>query len=292
MSKKILVTGATGTLGSEVVKALKKSGAAFKAGVRDAAKATQKFGAGVELVEFDFANPSTYAAATEDVDRVFLLGPPLNYEMDKLLAPFIDHLNAQSIKRVAYLSAYKSETIAHGLKVHKVLEEKLHALNFQVTTLKPSFFAQNFKNYEWDNITKYKIVYSPSGDGKVAFVDIRDVAEVAAKVLTESGHEGKTYELTGPETLSMSDVANILTEIRGEKIVYPNPTPEQYAQTLKQAGAPDFIAPYMTLVYSMISNGHVNHVTPDAERLLGRKPGSLRKVLEESFSEVTAYFKP
>ena len=134
-----------------------------------------------------------------------------------------------------------------------------------------------FSNYL--NITKYKITYTPSGSGKTAFVDIADVGEVAAKVLTENGHEGKEYILTGPESLSYYDAAALLTEVRMEPITYPAPTPQQYTETLKQAGAPDFIAPYMITVYSMIANNQVDHVSHVIPQLLGRSATPLKTVL-------------
>jgi len=276
---KILVTGATGTVGSSVVKSLAHINADFVAGIRDHAKAKEKLGVAAPLVSFDFADSRTFAAATKGIDRVFLIGPPLDYTLDKLLAPFIDYLKSQNILRVVYLSAFGVDKISNELTFHKVVEEKLKADGFKLTTLRPTFFAQNFKNYEWGNITKYKITYTPSGNGKTAFVDIADVGEVAAKVLTENGHEGKDYILTGPESLSYHDAAALLTEVRKEPISYPAPTPEQYKETLKQAGAPDFIAPYMITVYSMIANNQVNYVSNAIPQLLGRAATSLKTVL-------------
>jgi len=276
---KILVTGSTGTVGSAVVKSLAHIKADYVAGVRNLSKATEKLGNSVPLVTFDFADLRTYATATQGVDRVFLIGPPLDYTLDKLLAPFIDYLKGQKIFRVVYISAFGVDKISNELSFHKTVEEKLKADKFQVTILRPTFFAQNFKNYEWDNITKYKITYTPSGNGKTAFVDIADVGDVAAKVLTENGHEGKEYTLTGPESLSYFDAATLLTEVRKEPITYPAPTPEQYAATLKQAGAPDFIAPYMITVYSMIANNHVDYVSQAIPQLLGRSATSLKTVL-------------
>ncbi len=276
---KILVTGATGTVGSSVVKSLAHIKADFVAGVRDHAKAKNKLGATTPLVKFDFADLSTYSAATQDVDRVFLIGPPLDYTLDKLLAPFIDFLKSKHIYRVVYLSAFGVDKVSNELTFHKIVEEKLKADGFQLTVLRPTFFAQNFKNYEWDNITKYKITYTPSGTGKTAFVDIDDVGEVAAKALTENGHVGKDYILTGPESLSYYDAAALLSEVRKEPITYPAPTPEQYTETLKQAGAPDFIAPYMITVYSMILNNHVDYVSPVIPQLLGRPATPLKTVL-------------
>jgi uncharacterized protein YbjT (DUF2867 family) len=148
----------------------------------------------------------------------------------------------------------------------------------------PSFFAQNFKNYEWENITQRNIVFVPAGEGKVGFVDVEDIALVAATILTEEGHTGKTYKLTGPEKLSYKEAADLLSEVTGRKVHYPNPSPEVFTQTLKAAGAPDFIAPYMTAVYSLIANNHVNFLSDDIQRVTGKNPTPLKKVFEKDFS--------
>lgn len=283
MSNKILVTGATGTIGKAVVKALSNEKRSFVAAVRNTAKASEKLGAGVELVNFDFEDPSTYEAATNGVDKVFLVGPPLVTNLDSLLTPFIDFLKAKEIKRVIYIGSLGMEKMP-DLPFHVVLSEKLKKDGFDYTILKPSFFAQNFKNYEWDNITQRNITYAPAGIGKVAFVDVNDIAQLAVKALLEDGHIGKEYEITGPETLTYADAALLLSEVTNKQIVYPNPRSEEYTGALKSAGAPDFIAPYMISVYSLIANDEVNIVSPVVEKLTGRKPTSLKEVLERDFS--------
>lgn len=171
------------------------------------------------------------------------------------------------------------------LPFHVILSEKLKQDGFDYTILKPSFFAQNFKNYEWDNIVQRGITFVPAGNGKVAFVDVYDIAEVAVQALTEDGHVGKEYDITGPQALSYADAASILSEVLNKPVAYPNPTPQEYAGTLKGAGAPDFIAPYMISVYSLIANDQVNIVSPVVEKLTGKKPASLKEVLQRDFSQ-------
>ncbi len=284
MAEKILVTGATGTVGSAVVEALRAKGAAFVAASRDVEKAKQKLGADVDVVAFEFENPATYAAATADVTKVFLVGPPLNTEMDALLTPFIHFLQEAGINRVVYLSAAGAEILAEAMPFHTNLENLLKDEGFALTILRPTFFAQNFGNYERENVLTRKVLYSPAGQGKAAFVDIHDVGEVAATVLLGSGHAGKEYNLTGPTPYSYADVAGLLTEIGGEPIFYPAPSPEEYARTLQAAGAPGFIAPYMNRVYALIRDGHADFISPDVETILGKKPGDLKPVLKERFA--------
>ncbi len=278
-----MVTGATGTIGKALIKKLVESGAGFKAAVRDSEKGRAAFGEGVELAEFDFSDPASFDTATEGIDRVFLLGPPMVLNLDSLLIPFIDHLKAKGINRVVYLAALKLEEVKE-LPFHEIIIEKLRKEGFDYTVLKPSFFAQNFKNYEWENITQRGITYAPAGTGKVGFIDINDIANAAATVLTTEGHSGREYELTGPECLSYQDAAELLSQVTGKKIVYPNPSPEEYTQALKAGGAPDFIAPYMISVYSLVADGKVDLVTGEVERITGKKPTPLKEVLHRDFA--------
>jgi uncharacterized protein YbjT (DUF2867 family) len=283
MSAKILVTGATGTIGKAVVSALTENNAGFVAGVRNVAESVSKFPAGTSTVAFDFTNPATFEAALAGVDRVFLLGPPLVHNLDEVLAPFIDFLKAKSILRVVYMSALKVDEVAE-LPFHKLVTEKLIADGFALTVIKPSFFAQNFRNYEYDNIMQRGITFTVAGTGKVGFVDAHDIGRSIAAVLTNDGHIGKTYELTGPESLSHTEAAQLLSEATGKTIVYPQPSPADYRAALAAAGAPPFVADYMIKVYSIIADHKVDYVTNHVELLTGRKPTPLRDVLVRDFS--------
>ncbi|MGF1638047.1 MAG: SDR family oxidoreductase [Cyclobacteriaceae bacterium] len=286
MSKKILITGATGTVGKSLVKELQASKVNFLAGTRDQEKAKETLNIGEEeWVKFDFTDINTFEKATENVDRVFLLGPPLTTNLEKIVIPFVDFLQHKGINRVVYLSALGNESLNGDLAFHGIMENYLKEKQFDFTILQPSFFAQNFKNYEYENLMERGITFNVAGEGKVGFVDTEDIAKVAAKVLIEEGHSGNTYKLTGPELLSLSDAANVLSEVLNKKIVYPNPTENEFRAALKAGGAPDFIADYMIPVYGMIKSGTVGYLTHDIEQVLGQKPASLRTVLERDFGK-------
>ncbi len=285
MSKKILVTGATGTIGKALVKALQAKGASFKAAARDLEKAKKVSGlTDGEVVYFDFTDINTYKNAIEGIDTVFLLGPPVTLNLERQINPFLDFIKSNDIKRVVYISAMGAENMGDDLAFHAIVENKLQEDGFEYTILKPSFFAQNFKNYEWENITQRGITYVVAGKGKAGFVDVEDIAAVAAAALTEDTHIGKTYHLTGPETLSYYEAADILSDVTGKTIVYPNPTPEEYTGALKAAGAPDFIAKYMINVYSLIVRNEADITTDDVERVTGKKPTGLKEVLLRDFA--------
>ncbi|MFY7666567.1 SDR family oxidoreductase [Flavobacterium sp.] len=276
---KILITGASGTNGKALAEVLTNRRVAVKLASRNPLP-TNEYS---EYVPFDFADVSTFEAAVADVDRVFLLGPPLQFGIEALLTPFIDFLKEKGINRVVYFSAFASEKMGDNFEFHLNLEKKLAADGFAYTILRPSFFAQNFKNYEFENITQRNIIFMPAGLGKAAFVDVYDIAEVAAKALTEDGHEHKTYELTGPELLTYEDLAAYLTEILGKKITYPNPTPEVFRQVLVDSGAPEFVANYLISVYGVIAKKEAEVIADGVELVLGRKATDVKTVLKRDF---------
>lgn len=286
MDKKILITGATGTIGQSLVKQLQTSNVNFVAGTRDFEKAESVLGISQDAWrKFDFSDASTYEKATENVDRVFLLGPPLTLNMETIILPFLDFLQSKGIIRIVYLSALGNESLKGDLAFHHILENHLKENEFDYTILQPSFFAQNFKNFEFENLMERGITFNVAGDGKTGFVDAEDIAAVAAKVLTEDGHSQQTYQLTGPQLLDFYEAAAILTEVLGKQIVYPNPNEEQYRAALKAGGAPDFIADYMISIYGMIKSGTVGHLSNDVEKVLGRGPNDLKSVLIRDFAK-------
>lgn len=284
MTEKILVTGATGTIGKALVKALTIKGASFVAGVTTEQKGKDLLGEDVPTVVFNYENKETYASATEGITKVFLLGPPLRTDLDKLVIPFLAHLNASGINRVVYISALGLDEVKE-LPFHTKVVEAIKGYGFKYTILLPTFFAQNFKNYEWENITQRSVTFVPAGSGRTGFVDVEDIALVAATVLTEDNHEGKTYTITGPELLSYTEAAKQLSEVLRKPVHYPAPSPELFTQVLKEAGAPAFIASYMIPVYSLIADGKVAILSDDVERLTGKKPTPLKKVLERDFGQ-------
>ncbi|MDQ3393931.1 MAG: SDR family oxidoreductase [Bacteroidota bacterium] len=286
MSEKILITGATGTIGKSLVKQLQASKVNFVAGTRDFNKAKTTLNLSQdEWVKFDFTDEKSFEKATKDVDRIFLLGPPLTFNLDQILKSFVDFVQQKGINRVVYISAFGNESLDGDLAFHGIMENYLNDKQFDYTILQPSFFSQNFKNYEYENLMERGITFNVAGEGKVGFVDTEDVAKVAAKVLTENGHSGKTYQLTGPELLSYDDVANLLSEVLDKEIVYPNPTEEEYRGALKAGGAPDFVADYMIPIFGMIKNGTVGRLTNDIEQVLGKKPIDLKTVLKRDFGK-------
>jgi len=280
--KTYFVSGATGTVGTEVVRALLAGGYAVKAASRHPQKSIEEFGDAVEAVHFDFSDESTFSAA-DGTDGVFVLGPPMVLDLFNLLTPFIDYVTGKS-QRIVYLSANGMDDLKE-LPFHAQAEQKLKASDADWRIVRPGFFMQNLGNYERENIEQRKMVFVPAGDEKTAFVSTRDVGNSVAKLLTDDACRHQTFTLTGPDAMNYDQVAKLLSDVLGEEIVYPNPDEATYRHVLSQAGAPDFVADYMIPVYGLIKDGKTREVTDDVEKLTGQKPETLREVIARDFTK-------
>lgn len=275
------ITGATGSVGTEVIKALLQQNQQVIAASRHPERSKEQFGDSVKAVHFDFEDASTFAAL-DGADGVFLLGPPLYPDLYKLLTPFTDYLIQQDGQRVVYLSAYGMDNLPE-LPFHQQMEDKLKQSDLDWRIVRPGFFMQNFGNYERENIEQRKVIFFPAGGGKTGFISTRDIGEAVATLLTEDKHNHQIFTLTGGEAYTHFEVANMLSELQGEPITYANPDEQTYRNALAQAGAPAFVADYMLPVYGLIRKGKVKDLTTDVERLTGQKPESLQSVLERDF---------
>jgi uncharacterized protein YbjT (DUF2867 family) len=215
MSRPVLVTGATGTIGRDVAKQLSAKDVSVRAGVRDQAKARKQFGSQIALTPFDFENEKTFSGALEGVEKVFLLPPLLPNQLEVMNA-FVDAAKRAGVRRMVKLSAIgvDDETQPTAIKWHGANEEHIRESGLAFTFLRPNSFMQNFFTYF---LPRNGAIYLPWGNGTASFVDTRDIATVAAKVLTSDGHEGKIYTLTGPATLGIAEVARILSEMTGRE---------------------------------------------------------------------------
>ena len=277
------ITGATGTVGQAVIAALLEANQSVIAASRHPEKSQEQFGNKVKAVHFDYEDINTFKEAA-GTDGVFLLGPPMYPDLFKLLVPFVDYLQGKGPKRVVYLSANGMEHLSE-LPFHAQMEEKLQGSDLDWRVVRPGFFMQNFGNYERENIEQRKVIFVPAGEEKTAFISTKDIGASVATLLVNDEHRHQTYVLTGDEAYNHFEVAELLSDIRGEKITYANPDEETYRKVLADAGAPDFVADYMIPVYGMIKKGHVKNITDDVEKLNGQKPEPLKAVLDRDFGK-------
>ena len=261
----ILVTGASGTVGSEVVKALGGRSAGVRAGYRTR---PQSVPAGVESVKLDYERPETIRPALQGVDTLFLLSNTVDPERK-----VVDEAKRAGVKRIVKLSvigaAEEGFTFARW---HRAVEKYIEASGLGWTFLRPNGFMQNVVTYMGETMRSQSAIYSPAGNAAASHVDARDVGAVGARVLTDKGHEGKAYELTGPAALTYGQIAEILSRVLGRTIGYVPISPEQYRQAAVAAGTPEGYANALVDLNRYYLEGKASVVTPAVRQLTGRDP--------------------
>lgn len=279
MSDKILVTGATGNVGFEVVCLLSERGYQVKAAMRSHSNSRINLPAGVESVAFDFEQPQTFEPALRGMTILFLVRPPAISQVKKCIYPAIAAAQAAGVERVVFLSLLGVEQIA--IAPHAKIEAYIKSLGVPYTFLRPSFFMQNLSTTHCQDIRDNNEIFVPAGKGKTSFIDVRDIAAVAVKVMTEPGHENKAYDLTGSSALDYYEVAEIFTNVLGRQIVYTNPAIFKYALSMYRRGwKAEFIAVTIA-IYTTARLGLAAIVTPDVEHLLQRSPIDMEKFVRD-----------
>ena len=284
-----LVTGASGTVGSEVINQL--SGATADANIRAGAHSIENIKKVVksdivEPIQIDYNKPDTLKDALKDVDRVLLL-TPFQSDMVELSSNFLKEIeNAGNIKHIVKLSVMgaDSEPGIIGSRLHRQVEKMMEDTGIPFTFLRPNFFMQNFVNFFSQSIKEQGAFYLPAEDGKVSFVDVRDIASVAVQVLTKNNdgrHNGKAYVITGPEAISYGDVARILSEQLRKKISYVNISEDDSRKGMKDTGGDDWTINYMMELFNIIRMGYLSQVSSVIEEVTGRKAISLSQFAED-----------
>jgi len=281
VTESILVTGATGTVGQHVVAALSDRAVSIKVGVRDPETVSTEIADAGEVIAFDFTKPETWGRALTDVDRMFLVRPPV---VDKSkIAEFVEAADRQGVARVVYLSTLGAEK--NVLIPHHWIENRITATDMEYTLLRASFFMQNLSEVHRRDIVDHDEIFVPAGSGKTSFVDARDLGAVAAVVLTESGHANQAYELTGPEALDYGEVATIFSDVLERSITYPQPSLLAFATRMRRRGEPLGFIALMCGIYTTARVGLAGRVTGDSRRLLGRHPRQMRAFVEDYAAE-------
>jgi len=275
---KIFITGASGNTGGEVLRHAVKAGASVRAGYQSADKA-KGAPAEVEAVVVDFMKPGSLLAALEGVERVFLVGPAAA-NLVELERSAMDDIRRSGVRQVVKLSAMgPREAIFPGL--HRQSEDYIRESGIAYTFLRPNGFMQNVLTYNAGTIKEQSAFYGCQGDGKVSLIDLRDIAAAAVKTLMESGHEGKTYTLTGPEAITNADVAAYLSEAVGREIRYVDLPEDQVRQAMLGGGMPEWTVNSILDLNRLYKNGGASEVSGDVEKLLGRKPATFRQFAKD-----------
>jgi uncharacterized protein YbjT (DUF2867 family) len=263
----ILVTGATGTVGREVVALLLAAGKPVRGMTRDAARA--KFDPRVEAVQADFASPETLAKAVEGVERVFslTLGPQTGTHERALAAA----AKAAGVRHMVKLGAMggDGETSNAIRRWHEEGEQAIKDSGVGWTFVRPGRFMSNALHWR-ESIRKEGKVFSNYGDGKLPSVHPRDIAAVAVRALTSEDYFGKILEVTGPEALNMAEEVAILSNTLGKPIEYVSITDETARREMERANMPSYIIDGLLPFAAFVRSGKAARIFPTVREVTGR----------------------
>ena len=276
---KILITGATGNVGGELIKICSRENVEAVAAVTDIIKSAGQFAFGIELREFDFTRPETYAGAMRDVSKVFLMRPPAVSNVRLNIFPFLEYCRRARLEQIVFLSLLGAEKLS--FTPHRKIELEILRLDIPYTFLRPSFFMQNLATTHRDEIKNNGEIFVPAGRGKTSFVDARDVACAAFTSLSGAQHLNKSYELTGSEALTYFEVAEILSDVLKKPIAYRNPSLLSFIWRSWQKHKNLSFVLVMAIIYTTARFGQAGFITEELPKLLGRKPTSFQQFAED-----------
>ena len=279
-----LITTALGNVGKQVVRACEAQGLRLRLSDRNPAACTAAY-PDHEAVALDFTQPSTWAAAVRGCAQVFLLRPPAISKMEQTLNPFIDTAYAAGVQHIVFMSVAGAERMK-WVPHHKV-EVKLAACGRRYTLLRPGFFAQNLQDAYLRDINEDNRLYVPAGSGKVAFLDVYDVGDVAARVFAEpAAYAAKALHLTGPEAIMFFDVARLLSEHLNRRVTYRPASVPGYTWHLHHRRRLNWMQVLVqTILHVGLRRGDAESVSPTVKEILGRPPLSMATYIESALDK-------
>ena len=282
----ILVTGATGTVGSEVVEQLSRDASSYniKAGVHSIENAdkVQQYDR-VKVVQIDYDKIEGIESAFKDVDKLFLLTHPSSKTVEHE-SNLVTEAKKSGIKHIVKQSIMRADLDAdvEAMRLHRQAEKLIEDSGIPYTFLRPNEFMQGFINFQGTMIKSNNAFYIPAEDAKVSFVDARDIAAVAVKSLLEGDkHYNKTYMITGPEALSYHQAADILSNATGKKIDYVNISDEEARGGMKEAGLDDWLINTISDLYAVYRKGYASSVSSAVEEVTGRKAATFAQFAKD-----------
>ncbi|MGH9116680.1 MAG: SDR family oxidoreductase [Acidimicrobiales bacterium] len=270
----VVVTGATGNVGSQVVRELRARGHSVRALVRDPDRAAERLGEGVQLAAGDLSDEAAVRRAMKGMDHAFIAcaNHPLKVQYETNV---IDAAAAAGVQRVVKLSALGAEigSPVAFWDAHGRIEQHLWASGLRTVVLQPSTYMTNVVGSA-ETVRHMGTLFAPADDARIAMIDPRDVGTGAAAVLTEDGHDGKTYVLTGPDPISFAEIAGHLSEATGRTVEFVSVPDAAARQSMVDAGMPEWFADNVAAVFGFLRQGIAAETTDTVKELTGAEPRS------------------
>jgi uncharacterized protein YbjT (DUF2867 family) len=276
MPDTFLVTGGSGKTGRAVASRLAAMGHHVRTASRHAPAVPPA--EGTEHVVFDWTDERTHGGALAGVGAIYLLPPVLVADPVPLMAPFIERALEGGAHRMVLLSASVIPEGGPGVgTVHRLLRERVP----EWAVLQPSWFMNNFlEDHYMAEDAAAGFVMTATGDARIGFIDVEDIADVAAHALTDEPAHNAAHVLTGPEALSYADVAAVLTEVTGRPVEHRDATPAEVRARMIRSGVPEQFADILVMLEDVIRGGAEDRVTDAVQRITGRTPRSFQAFAE------------
>ncbi len=281
--KKILITGATGNIGKEVIQHIFSLDTKNQivAGVRDVDKARKTLGnfPQLEFVVFDFENPGSFGPALEGIHTVFLLRPPHISNVDKYFKPLVKKMKEKQIPRVVFLSvqgAEKSRVIPHN-KIEKLIRD----LDFDYIFLRPSYFMQNLTTTLFPDIKQKRKIILPAGKAVFNWIDGQNIGETISLLLENfKEYSRQVIEVTGYENKNFYSVVNLINQYVTSKIKYLNMNPIKFYRFKRKEQVPKGLILVMIMLHFLPRFQKKPGISNFYEKLTGKKPTSLKDFIK------------
>lgn len=263
MKSTILVVGASGTVGTELVKFLSEAG-------QDVRLATSRKASRKNQVHLNPLTGEGVEASFQGLDKAFLLSPAGYVDQGAFLQPLLAQAKKHKLKKVVLMTAMGAN--ANPAAPLAQAEATLERLGLPFNIIRPNWFLQNFYSFWGHDITTKGKILLPAGDAKVSFIDARDIARVAAKLLTSSEFDNQAFELTGSVAISHAEAAAALSQATGKKIDYEEASPEELKSKLVGAGLSPEYSDFLNVIFGFLKLGYSAPVTDAVKKITGRDP--------------------
>jgi len=263
----ILIVGSSGTVGSEIGRILKSQGHRVRLTTSKPVESSDG------LASINVVTGQGLEAAFEGVSRAFLLSPPGIADQYKVLSPLIQQAQKSGLSKVVLMTAMGANAVETSPFRRAEIELEKSGLKFNI--IRPNWFLQNFNTFWVHGIQAAGKIQLPAGSAKTSFIDTRDVAEVAAKLLVDDQFSNKDFDLTGPTAVDHSEVAAAISKVSGRTIAYEDTKPEILKTGLLQAGLPADYVDFMMLIFGFLREGYNARTTDNVRLLTGHEPRGL-----------------